>query len=264
MLSCDQIADLASALCATAETLGQTLSSNAAQLMAEDLAEFSMEAIGSALWSCRREVTGKLTLAAVLQRIHAEDGRPGRDEAWSIALQADDERDTVVMTGEILAALQVARPLLAVRDKVGGRMAFISAYDRLVTEARRDAVPAKWEVSIGFDPQLRIRAIEQARDLKRLPAPEADRYLLQLTQESPTGNGAAIAGLLTGAVGAPDANTREKLRAIKDELQERRRRKEIQIRWDRRKKLRACRQQKADVAALVAAMQKSREGEING
>lgn len=259
MLSCDQIADLASALCATAETLGQTLSSNAAQLMAEDLAEFSMEAIGSALWSCRRELTGKLTLAAVLQRIHAEDGRPGRDEAWSIALQAGDERDTVVLTGEILAALQVARPLLDARDKVGARMAFLNAYDRLVTEARRDARPAKWEVSIGFDPQLRVRAIEQARDLKRLPAPEADRLLLQHTQEVPTGNGQAIAGLLTGAVGAPDPEVRQKLRAIKDELQERRRRKEIQRRWDSRRERRAFKKRQADVSEALAQLKRDLE-----
>lgn len=263
MLSSDQQAELAMAICATAETLGQTLSAAAAELMAKDLAEYTVEVIAAALQGCRRELAGKLTLAAVLQRIHAEDGRPGRDEAWSIALQAGDERDTVVLTGEILAALQVARPLLDARDKVGARMAFLNAYDRLVAEARRDAKPAKWEVSIGFDPQLRARAIEQARDMKRLPAPEADRLLLQHTQESPTGNGQAIAGLLTGSVGAPDPEVRQKLRAIKDELQERRRRKEIQRRWDRRKELRAARQRKADLLQQVAELQKGEE-EIHG
>jgi hypothetical protein len=263
MLSSDEQAELAVAICATAETIGQVLSATAAELMAKDLAEYPVEVIAGALQSCRRELTGKLTLAAVLQRIHAEDGRPGRDEAWSIALQAGDERDTVVMTGEILSALQVARPLLDARDKVGARMAFISAYDRLVTEARRDAAPVKWSVSIGFDPQLRTRAIEQARDLKRLPAPEADRLLLQHNLESPTGNGQAIAGLLTGAMGAPDPATRQKLQAIRDELQERRRRKEIQKRWDRRRELRARRQHQADVVAKVEEMQKG-EGEVNG
>ena len=81
MLSYDELADLAAALCATAETLGQSLSASAAELMAEDLADYSVPELLSALKACRREVTGKLTLAAILQRVNAADGRPGRDEA---------------------------------------------------------------------------------------------------------------------------------------------------------------------------------------
>lgn len=252
MLSCEQQAELAAALCATAETLGHALSASAAELMAEDLAEYGMEHIAAALRACRKELTGKLTLAAILQRIHAEDGRPGRDEAWAIALQAGDERDTVVMTGEILAALQVARPILEARDKVGARMAFLSAYDRLTNQARQEAQPVKWEVSLGFDPDLRIRAIEQARNLGHLPAAEASRLLLQYAQEAPSPNGLAIAGLLTGNSSKPDPQTREKLRAIRDGLQGRRRRKDIQARWDARKARMALAKRKAEAVAAIA------------
>lgn len=252
MLSCEQQAELAAALCATAETLGHALSASAAELMAEDLAEYGMEHIAAALRACRRELTGKLTLGAIMQRIQAADGRPGRDEAWAIALQAGDERDTVVMTGEILAALQVARPILEARDKVGARMAFLSAYDRLIDQARQEAQPVKWEVSLGFDPDLRIRAIEQARNLGRLPAAEASRLLLQYAQEAPSPNGLAIAGLLTGNSSKPDPQTREKLRAIRDGLQGRRRRKDIQARWDARKARMALAKRKAEAVAAIA------------
>lgn len=252
MLSCEQQAELAAALCATAETLGHALSASAAELMAEDLAEYGMEHIAAALRACRKELTGKLTLAAILQRIHAEDGRPGRDEAWAIALQAGDECDTVVLTSEIMAALQVARPILEARDKVGARMAFLSAYDRLTNQARQEAQPVKWEVSLGFDPDLRIRAIEQARNLGRLPAAEASRLLLQYAQEAPSPNGLAIAGLLTGNSSKPDPQTREKLRAISDELKGRRRRKDIQARWDARQERIALAQRKAETAAAIA------------
>lgn len=252
MLSCEQQAELAAALCATAETLGHALSASAAELMAEDLAEYGMEHIAAALRACRRELTGKLTLGAIMQRIQAADGRPGRDEAWAIALQAGDERDTVVMTGEILAALQVARPILEARDKVGARMAFLNAYDRLTNQARQEAQPVKWEVSLGFDPDLRIRAIEQARNLGRLPAAEASRLLLQYAQEAPSPNGLAIAGLLTGNSSKPDPQTREKLRAIRDGLQGRRRRKDIQARWDARKARMALAKRKAEDVAAIA------------
>lgn len=255
MLSSDAIAQLAAAIVATAETLGQTISATAAEMMADDLAEFGRDEIKAALRACRRELAGKLTLSAILQRIHAEDGRPGRDEAWAIALQAGDERDTVVLTGEIMAALQVARPILEARDKVGARMAFLGAYDRLIAQARQDAQPVKWEVSLGFDPELRARAIKQARDLGRLPAPEADRLLLQHAQQAPSANGMAIAGLITGTVSKPDPQTREKLRAISDELKGRRRRKDIQSRWDARKERRALAALKRAATDAIASKQ---------
>lgn len=257
MLSFEQQAQLAVAICATAETLGQTISATAAELMAKDLSCHAVEQIATALQACRRELAGKLTLAAILERVHAEDGRPGRDEAWSIALQAEDERDTVVMTEEIMAALQVARPILHARDKVGARMAFLNAYDRLVAAARSDAKPVKWSVSIGFDPQLRARAIEQARDLKRLTFEDAERHLNHLRLEAPSGNGAAIAGLLTGSVGTPDPEVRRRLQIIRDDLEKRRRRSQIQARWDRRKALRELEARRAAVANIA-------EGKANG
>lgn len=259
MLSSDAIAQLAAAIVATAETLGQTISATAAEMIADDLAEYGPDEIKEALRACRRELTGKLTLAAVLQRIHAADGRPGRDEAWAIALQAGDERDTVVLTGEIMAALQVARPILEARDKIGARMAFLGAYDRLIAQARQDAQPVKWEVSLGFDPELRARAIKQARDLGRLPAPEADRLLLQHAQQAPSANGMAIAGLITGTVSNPDPLTREKLRAISDELKGRRRRKDIQSRWDARKVRRALAALKRAATDAIASTQRGEQ-----
>ena len=131
-------------------------------------------------------------------------------------------------------------------------MAFLSAYDRLTNQARQEAQPVKWEVSLGFDPDLRIRAIEQARNLGRLPAAEASRLLLQYAQEAPSPNGLAIAGLLTGNSLKPDPQTREKLRAIRDGLQGRRRRKDIQARWDARKARMALAKRKAEAVAAIA------------
>lgn len=136
MLSYAETAELSMAICATAETLGQTLSAPAAKLMAEDLAEHPMDVIANALWACRREVTGKLTLAAILQRVQAADGRPGKDEAWAIAMTTNDEYETVVLTDEIQLALAAAKPVLDAGDKIGARMAFISAYERFVGQSR--------------------------------------------------------------------------------------------------------------------------------
>lgn len=173
MLSYAETAELSMAICATAETLGQTLSAPAAKLMAEDLAEHPMDVIANALWACRREVTGKLTLAAILQRVQAADGRPGKDEAWAIAMTTNDEYETVVLTDEIQLALAAAKPVLDAGDKIGARMAFISAYERFVGQSREDAKPVNWHVSVGFDANRRIQAVTKAMELKRIPASTA-------------------------------------------------------------------------------------------
>ena len=215
MLSCDQTAELAMALCATAETLGQTLSANAAALMAQDLADYGMDDLANALQACRREVTGRLTLAAILQRIQAADGRPDPNEAWSIALAASDEAESVVLTEEIRQAMSASAPVMAQRDKVGARMSFLSAYQRLVDAARRVGRPVVWSLSMGHDPQRRVAALEEAGRLGRLPAPELQQQIRRLTHEPLSQDGAAIAGLITGRAAMPSPKVRQKLQEVR-------------------------------------------------
>ena len=196
----DQIARLALAICATAEALGQTVTPTAAEVMADDLADFPPDVVAAALKACRRELTSRLTMGAILQRIQAADGRPGKDEAWSIALSASDEFETVVLTPEIRQAMSASNPILRAGDKVGARMAFMSAYERLVTFARSEAEPVKWEVSLGCDPQRRVTAIEGAVRSQLISHETGTRYLADLRLEPITSEGQAIAGLLTGEV----------------------------------------------------------------
>lgn len=206
MLSSDQQAELAIAIVATAEVLGQLMSSNAAEMIAQDLAEHPPELIGNALRACRRELTGRLTLAAILQRVHGADGRPEPNEAWAIAMQSMDEAETVLMTPEIQKASAAAAPIYQAGDKVGARMAFLSAYERFTCAARQDAKPVEWQLSLGYDQASRSRAIQEARVLGRLPAPTAALLLSHHNLEATSDGGRAIAGLLTGdAVQAPAA-----------------------------------------------------------
>jgi len=220
MLSSDDRAQLAGAICATAETLGQTISAAAAELMAEDLAVFAQTDIRKALQACRRELTGKLTLAAVLQRIQAEDGRPGKDEAWAIAMTTNDEFETVVLTDEIQMALAAAKPVLDAGDKIGARMAFISAYERFVSQARDDVKPVNWHVSVGFDASRRVEAITKAVQLQRIPQERGHLYLADLRVAPVTDDGRALAGLITGDVVEPSPKIREKLQAVKESMLE--------------------------------------------
>ncbi|WP_409487935.1 hypothetical protein ACK1U3_18500 [Pseudomonas promysalinigenes] len=201
MLSEDQQDQLLLSLFATAEVMGQQLTQGAALLMVEDLREYSEPVLSVALRNCRRE-GGRLTVAAILKHAQAADGHPGKDEAWAIALSASDESETVVMTREIRQAMTASSPVLEVGDKVGARMAFMSAYDRLVIAARAEAKPAQWEVSLGYDSARRVIAIESALRSKLISEEAGAKHLAHLRLAPPTEDGLAIAGLITGQVRA--------------------------------------------------------------
>lgn len=253
-LSFAEQAQLAAAIVATAETLGQTMSAAAAELMASDLSEYPAPDIIAALTACRRELTGKLTLAAILQRVQAADGRPDPNEAWALALAASDEFDSVVLTDEIQLALGAARAILDAGDKVGARMSFLSAYQRLVDTARRENRPVKWSLSPGFDQQRRLIAVQEAGRLGRLPAPVVQEYVAQLTHEPVTQNGAAIAGLITGRVAMPTPEVRAKLQLVKATVEEGRAAKEKQRQDEIRARQEKFEQQRAEQLAAIASL----------
>jgi hypothetical protein len=101
-------------------------------------------------------------LIAQLEQCAEGDGRPGPEEAWAQALRARSEWATVVWTPEMSAAWNIAKPVFELGDEVGARMAFREAYSRLVDEARKDRVPVRWDVSLGFDPEGRGDVIGSA------------------------------------------------------------------------------------------------------
>lgn len=135
--------------------------------------------------------------------VKADDGRPGKDAAWAIALQSLDELDTVFVTEEILAALAVARPLLEIRDKVAARLAFVELYEKQVAQARRgNGSAVKWNLSLGDDKGRRQHAVEEGLRLGYITQAQAQPHLLRIGQETQpiTADGSAIAGLLAGPV----------------------------------------------------------------
>ena len=215
-----QVAGLASAIIATAEAMGQEMNPGTAAIMAEDLCAYPVPVVRAALKACRLEVKGRLSMADILQRVQSSDGRPGKDEAWAIAMTTNDEFETVVLTDEIQLALAAAKPVLDVGDKIGARMAFISAYERLVAQARDDVKPVNWHVSVGFDANRRTAAITQAVQMQRIPQERGRLYLADLSVAPVTEDGRALAGLITGEVTRPTPAVREKLQGVRDSMME--------------------------------------------
>lgn len=155
-----EIEVLMSSIGATAEIMGTKLQPAAITLMVEDLSEYPCSSVLAALKRCRREMSGRLTLAAIIERINSADGFPGADEAWSLASRG--EGDTVIINEQIGEAMQIAAPLLKDGDSIAARMAFREAYTRIVADARANHIKPKWFVSLGHDKQGRSQPIADA------------------------------------------------------------------------------------------------------
>lgn len=165
--------ELIKAIAVTAELTGTELSIDAARMMAMDLQEFPVQQILAALTKCRRGLSGRLTVQAVISRI--DDGRPGPEEAW--AMIPRDESATVVWTDEMAQAFGIASPLIFEGDNVQARMAFIESYKKLCDQAREEKKAVNWTPSLGHDKRGREHVLMDAVRKGRLTADHAVKLL---------------------------------------------------------------------------------------
>lgn len=163
------------AVMVTAELTGANLSAAAQAMMVKDLADFPEDRILKAFDRFRREGKGRLNLPGIIALIEDEDGRPSADEAWAMCPRS--EGDSVFWTTEIQTALGIARPVLESGDKIGARMAFRDAYERLVREARAQNRRPDWSLSIGWDKAGREEAVSKAVARGLISQQAAQQYL---------------------------------------------------------------------------------------
>jgi hypothetical protein len=189
-------------LLAVLELYGKPAPTDAAlALWWRTLVAYPLDAIRQALTAHAADCPFAPTPADLVARIRGLDGRPAPEEAWSIASVATDEALTVVWTDDIAEAWGIARQVLEIGDKVGARQAFIAAYERLVSMARRELVPARWRVSLGHDPQARRQALTRAVEQQRLSQHQAVALLGRPEPSNPEASDMkAVAGLLAGNV----------------------------------------------------------------
>lgn len=169
----ERAAKIDEALTVCCELTGTDLSARAKAAMIEDLLAYDTGTVLAALNRCRRELTGRLTLAAILQRL--DTGLPSADEAFGLLAEGWRNEALTVVVPEIAmqAAGMGAFGLFQAGDKTGARMAFREAYVRLAADVRE----ARWTVSAGSDREQRTRAVTEAVKAGRLTAQRAAAYL---------------------------------------------------------------------------------------
>lgn len=167
------------ALAVTCAVTNTEMPEAAVRVMTSDLGAYPEEAVLTALVRCRRELTGRLTLAAVIERI--DDGRPGPEEAWAASPRSEGE--STVWTEEWATAYFVALPHLQDGDMVAARMAFLERYRRGLTEARTSGKPPHWSLSMGHDRKGRDEAVLAAVRMGRIGESRALALLPHLTAD---------------------------------------------------------------------------------
>lgn len=193
----------ADAITECATVYGETLTPERIASYWRLLSHLPIEAIESAIDAHMRDPErGRFfprpaDIIAAAQRSY-DDGHPTPEEAWAIAVTAEDEDETVVWTDEIAQAWGVARPILALGDRIGARQAFVSAYQRLVNEARAAGRAPRWTLSPGRNAARRRAVVEQAVADGRISADRAKALLPP--PDAPGELAQGVAGLLTGKV----------------------------------------------------------------
>lgn len=153
----------------TAELLGRPLSDLAVTVLARELGRYPSEDVRAALDRCVRESPRALTFAEVTARLPG--AHLAADEAWAIVEPAYDESASVVWTAEMAEAFGIVRHL---GDRVAARMAFRSAYERLVGVTGERP---RWDLSAGFDRDGREVAVRGAIAAGRLSSGDHVRLL---------------------------------------------------------------------------------------
>ena len=151
----DQFGDL---LGCVAELYGRSVKPMQTAMYFRALAEFPLESVQSALDAhAKCPERGRFfplpaDLLAKLETAAAIDGRPSPEEAWSTAIQAQDEAVTMVWTTETAQAWgDVGQALMDVGDRFNASRGFIAKYSELCAAARKRGQPAQWVVSQGTD-----------------------------------------------------------------------------------------------------------------
>lgn len=198
--------ELLEAVTVTAELTGTQLSDTAKVAMVEDLLAYPKVTVIAALNRCRRELTGRLTLAAILERLNAVDGRPTANEAWAIALRGFDEALTIVTNEEINEGMKAARPILDAGDEVGARMAFRDVYERVISANRDAGIAPTWYPSLGSDKRLQESVIREAASKGLL----SDAHVTALLPVKVQGDGNGIVALLENKEAPKDLSPKAK------------------------------------------------------
>jgi hypothetical protein len=149
-----------------ADTYGKEIKPIQAKIFFNALAEYSFRDVEAAFNAHITKSRYFPTPADIIGNIPKSimDNHIGADEAWQTALLSMDEATSVIVNEQILEARGIAMDIYHSGDKVGARMAFRDAYNRITLENPKP----KWFVSLGHDKDGREHVKAKFEEMKLL------------------------------------------------------------------------------------------------
>jgi len=143
----------------------------------EDLENYPLDVIKQALAKHRKTAKAAPAVNDIIEIINNAHGSKhiGAEEAWAKALpMIGNDNDSFITTKEINEALSLAEPLYLAGDKFSSARAFKEKYSSLIKcDSRPD-----YYVSLGYDKDKRVSAVNTALRLNLIAKDEADTLLL--------------------------------------------------------------------------------------
>jgi hypothetical protein len=161
----------------TAENYAKSFNPTSIDIQFAFLKEYSIKDIEQAYLKHIKQCEYFPTVAHIIKLIPQAKKQVhiSADEAWTIAKASWNQELAVVITDEILQAADIAYDANSEKDESAARMAFRSAYSRIVA----DAPEPKWFVSQGNDKTKTESIVQKAVDQGRLPQGYAHQYRIE-------------------------------------------------------------------------------------
>lgn len=159
------------------------ISGSAKSLFFSAMGSYSLQTVRAALGAhCLDKVRGRFTPkpADIIEQIEASaanDGRPGGEEAWAIALPSQDEANSVIWTDEIAESFSICRPVLESSGAISARKSFLEVYSRKVAQSQAERRPVRWSITLGWDKTQHAAVMEKAAIVGLLAAPAVHALL---------------------------------------------------------------------------------------
>jgi len=157
------------------EVYNKPVKENQAEIFFNALADYEFASVEKAFNKHIRTNRFFPTPADIIGNMPSDNfaGHIGADEAWTLAVKAMDEGATVILNSEILQAREVAMDIYHSGDKVGARMAFRDAYNRITLNSGKPT----WFVSLGHDKDSRESEIAKAYEAGLISYTQVKKYL---------------------------------------------------------------------------------------
>lgn len=168
------------------EMSGQSMSTEAMVMIADELSQFDYNAVQNAMRKCARECKYKITLAEIIDRI--DDGRPSPEKAWQ-EVQHLTEDDAKVLTTEQNQAFCMVSTSLIDGDtsaRITAKQTFMQEYKRLCQESRDQGKPVQYFLARAngdYEGTKALAAVNLAMIENKLPQVEAVKLLPEYRDE---------------------------------------------------------------------------------